>query len=114
MNNNGFINSKYMFLETNTTDYVYEHSKTASDTLVEISQLIFSKNNTDVDNDFKSIMEDFVVSIIPKGYDKILNTVSRQNGNRVGGTRSNYALPLIKPDSSLKISKLDSCCELGV
>jgi hypothetical protein len=90
---------KYMFLETNTTDYVYEHSKTASDTLVEISQLIFSKDNPDVDNDFKSIMEDFVVSIIPKSYDKILNTVSRQNGGRVGGTRSNYALPLIKPDS---------------
>ena len=87
---------EFMFLETNETSYVYEHSKTASDTLVELSQLIFSTDSkVDFDKEFNEIMSDFVVSIIPKSYDNMLNEVFKSNGPREGDSKSNYAKPLI-------------------
>jgi hypothetical protein len=99
-NVNGLIRTaavpKYMFLVTGNLDYVYEHSKTASDTLVELAALIFSKDKSKLNKEFGNIMEDFVVSIIPKKYDSLLGKVSRANGPREGGSKSNYAKPLIK------------------
>ena len=99
-NVNGLIRTaaapKYMFLVTGNLDYVYEHSKTASDTLVELAALIFSKDKNKLNKEFGNIMEDFVVSIIPKKYDSLLGKVSRANGPREGGSKSNYAKPLIK------------------
>ena len=99
---------KFMFLETNTSEYVYEHSKTASDTLVELSQLIFSKDTKiDFDKRFNEIMEDFVVSIIPKSYDKILNKVFKANGPRVDGRKSDYTKALVKSEDGIPIRYTD-------
>ena len=99
---------EFMFLETNETNYVYEHSKTASDTLVELSQLIFSTDSkVDFDKEFNEIMSDFVVSIIPKSYDNILNEVFKSNGPREGDTKSNYAKPLIKSKDGIPVRYTD-------
>ena len=99
---------KFMFLETNETSYVYEHSKTASDTLVELSQLIFSTDSkVDFDKEFNEIMSDFVVSIIPKSYDNMLNEVFKSNGPREGDSKSNYAKPLIKSKDGIPVRYTD-------
>ena len=99
---------EFMFLETNETSYVYEHSKTASDTLVELSQLIFSTDSKiDFDKEFNEIMSDFVVSIIPKSYDNMLNEVFKSNGPREGDSKSNYAKPLIKSKDGIPVRYTD-------
>ena len=99
---------EFMFLETNETSYVYEHSKTASDTLVELSQLIFSTDSkVDFDKEFNEIMSDFVVSIIPKSYDNMLNEVFKSNGPREGDRKSNYAKPLIKSKDGIPVRYTD-------
>ena len=99
---------EFMFLETNETSYVYEHSKTASDTLVELSQLIFSTDSkVDFDKEFNEIMSDFVVSIIPKSYDNMLNEVFKSNGPREGDSKSNYAKPLIKSKDGIPVRYTD-------
>ena len=75
--------------------YRYEHSQTASDTLVELSQLIFDKlstknkfgKNPEFKKEFDEIMEGFIVSIIPAKYDRILNKFSSSNGERIGTKR---------------------------
>ena len=91
-----------MALEVNSTEYVYEHSKTASDTMVELALLIFDSNtNINFDERFKEIMEDFVVSIIPASYDKVLNRVSRSNGPREGDSKGDYTKPLIKSKNGI-------------
>ena len=100
---------KFMFLETNETDYVYEHSKTASDTLVELSQLIFNTDSQiDFDKEFNEIMEDFVVSIIPQSYDNILNELYKMNGPREGDSKANYSKPLIKSKDGLPVRYTDT------
>ena len=91
-NVNGLIRTaaipELMALEVNSTEYVYEHSKTASDTMVELALLIFDSNtNIDFDERFKEIMGDFIVSIISAPYDKVLNDVSRSNGPREGDSK---------------------------
>ena len=99
---------EFMFLETNETSYVYEHSKTASDTLVELSQLIFNTDSkVDFDKEFNEIMSDFVVSIIPKSYDNMLNEVFKSNGPREGDRKSNYAKPLIKSKGGIPVRYTD-------
>ena len=99
---------KFMFLETNASDYVYEHSKTASDTLVELSQLIFNKDTKiDFDKRFNEIMENFVVSIIPKSYDRILNKVFKANGPRVDGRKSDYTKALVKSEDGIPVRYTD-------
>ena len=99
---------EFMFLETNETSYVYEHSKTASDTLVELSQLIFSTDSkVDFDKEFNEIMSDFVVSIIPKSYDNMLNEVFKSNGPREGNSKSDYSKPLIKSKNGIPVRYTD-------
>jgi len=104
-NVNGLIRTaavpKYMFLVTGNVDYVYEHSKTASDTLVEIAALVFSKDKNKLNKEFNNVMEDFVVSIIPKKYDVLLGEVSRANGPKEGGNRKDYTKSLIKPKNGI-------------
>jgi len=91
-----------MALEVNSTEYIYEHSKTASDTMVELALLIFDSNtNINFDERFKEIMEDFIVSIIPAPYDKALNEVSRSNGPRQGDSKGDYTKPLIKSKNGI-------------
>ena len=114
-NVNGLIRTaaipKKMFLISPSLDgkpvrYRYEHSQTASDTLVELSQLIFDKlstknkfgTNPEFKKEFDDIMEGFIVSIIPAKYDRILNKFSAFNGERIGTTeRSKYSAKLKKP-----------------
>ena len=99
---------EFMFLETNETSYVYEHSKTASDTLVELSQLIFSTDSkVDFDKEFNEIMSDFVVSIIPKSYDNMLNEIFKSNGPREGNKKSDYSKPLIKSKNGIPVRYTD-------
>jgi hypothetical protein len=91
-----------MALEVNSTEYIYEHSKTASDTMVELALLIFDSNaNINFDKKFKEIMEDFIVSIISAPYDKALNEVSRSNGPRQGDSKGDYTKPLIKSKNGI-------------
>ena len=114
-NVNGLIRTaaipKKMFLIPPSLDgkpvkYRYEHSQTASDTLVELSQLIFDKlsaknkfgKNPEFKKEFDEIMEGFIVSIIPAKYDRILNKFSSSNGERIGtDSRKNYSFKLKKP-----------------
>jgi hypothetical protein len=57
------------FLEN--TEFVYEHSKPAREVLVEIADLIF--NNKLEEKTYKNVMEDYIVTILPKAYDDIIN-----------------------------------------
>ena len=105
-NVNGLIRTaaipKLMALEVNSTEYVYEHSKTASDTMVELALIIFDSNTKiNFDERFKEIMEDFIVSIISAPYDKVLNRVSRSNGPREGNSKGDYTKPLIKSKNGI-------------
>ena len=78
---------KYAFLVKGLkdSDYVYEHSVTAYDIRDEISKLVFDKNikDKDLQKKFNEIMENYVVSIIPKSYDKIINTYFKNRGPRI-------------------------------
>ncbi len=78
---------KYAFLVEGLkdSDYVYEHSVTAYDIRDEISKLVFDKNikDKDLQKKFDEIMENYVVSIIPKSYDKIINTYFKNRGPRI-------------------------------
>ena len=114
-NVNGLIRTaaipKKMFLIPPSLDgkpvkYRYEHSQTASDTLVELSQLIFDKlstknkfgKNPEFKKEFDDIMEGFIVSIIPVKYDRILTKFSAFNGERIDtDSRSDYFAKLKKP-----------------
>jgi hypothetical protein len=61
------------------SDYRYEHTQTASDTLVDIAKYITDPNYS---YSFDNIMEGFRVAIIPKIYDNIINKVKNKNSNR--------------------------------
>ena len=68
-------------------DYRYEHSKTAYDVIVELGKIIFNKNITsdkDINSRFNAVMDDFVVSVIPKKYDDLLNSLFKTKGSRQG------------------------------
>jgi hypothetical protein len=67
------------------SDYVYEHTQTASDTIVELMRAIYkSKNNAELLTEFDNIMKHFDVAIIPKENDKKVNTLYKQNGPKEG------------------------------
>lgn len=78
---------KFYFKGTGKTDedYRYEHTQTASDTLVEIFRLIVKPNTGYT---FDQIMEGFDVAIIPKVYDNIINTEHRSEGPKLDGTKT--------------------------
>lgn len=61
------------------SDYRYEHTQTASDTLVDIAKYITDPN---YGYSFENIMQGFRVAIIPKIYDNIVNEYYRSNGPR--------------------------------
>jgi len=61
-------------------DYRYEHTQTASDTLTDLAKYITIK---DYKFTFNDIMQGFRVAIIPKSYDKIVNSTGfKSNGPR--------------------------------
>ena len=67
------------------SDYVYEHTQTASDTIVELMRAIYkSKNNTELLTEFEDVMKYFDVAIIPKDNDAKVNTLYKQNGPKEG------------------------------
>jgi len=53
------------------TEFVYEHSKPAREILIQISDLI--GNNKLNDKSYNKLMKDYVVTILPKAYDDIIN-----------------------------------------
>jgi len=62
------------------SDYRYEHTQTASDTLTELAKYITVK---DYKFTFDKIMQGFRVAIIPKKYDNIVNSTGfKSNGPR--------------------------------
>jgi len=62
------------------SDYRYEHTQTASDTLTELAKYITIKNYKFT---FDNIMQGFRIAIIPKSYDKIVNSTGfKSNGPR--------------------------------
>ena len=62
------------------SDYRYEHTQTASDTLTDLAKYITVK---DYKFTFDNIMQGFRVAIIPKTYDKIINSTGfKSNGPR--------------------------------
>ena len=61
------------------SDYRYEHTQTASDTLVDIAKYITEPGYP---YSFDNIMEGFRVAIIPKIYDNIVNEYYRSDGLR--------------------------------
>jgi|13_taG_2_1085334.scaffolds.fasta_scaffold01377_3 hypothetical protein len=86
--------------------YIYEHTQTASDTSGELMQLVFNKfaknqkfgKNPNIEKEFKEIMDGYTVALIPKIYDKLLNTIAKENGDREGTkTRKDYIKKLLKP-----------------
>ena len=87
-------------------EYIYEHSQTASDTSVQLLQLVFNRfaekpkfgKNPDFKKEFNEIMEGYTVAIVPEIYDKLLNTIAKENGPVVGSpSRKNYEKKLEKP-----------------
>jgi len=78
---------RFYFKGTGKTDgdYRYEHTQTASDTLVEIFRSIVKPNTSYT---FDQIMEGFDVAIIPKVYDNIINTEHRSEGPKLDGTKT--------------------------
>jgi len=67
------------------SDYVYEHTQTASDTIVELMRAIYkSKNNNDLLTEFDNIMKHFDVAIIPEENDAKVNKLFKQNGPKEG------------------------------
>jgi len=81
------------------SDYVYEHTQTASDTVVELMRAIYkSKNNAELLTEFDNIMEYFDVAIIPKENDKKLNNRFRYNGPREGDvSKGDYKVKIKYP-----------------
>ena len=81
------------------SDYVYEHTQTASDTVVELMRAIYdSKNNAELLTEFDNIMEYFDVAIIPKDNDLKLNNRFRYNGPREGDvSKGNYKVKIKYP-----------------
>ncbi len=81
------------------SDYVYEHSQTASDTSVELMKALYnSKTEAEFNSMFDKIMKNFDVAIIPKDQDSIVNKTNKMNGPRKGDSKSDYSLDLIYPD----------------
>ena len=64
-------------------DYMYEHTQTASDTLVEISKIITGEKNA---YKFDDLMNSFKVAIIPKIYSELIDMSISKGG---AGLRSN-------------------------
>ena len=65
------------------SDYIYEHTQTASDTVGEIMRAIYkSKNKAELLNEFDVIMENFDVAIIPRKNDALVNKSFKNNGPR--------------------------------
>ncbi len=101
---------KFMALiDDKSAKYIYEHSQPASVTLGELSQIVFDslakknkfgKNlNENIREAFDEVMNGFVVSLIPKIYDKILKKVGLEYAMPREGT-SNLQ------DYSKKVQKL--------
>ena len=65
------------------SDYMYEHTQTASDTLVEISKIITGEKNA---YKFNELMSSFKVAIIPKAYSELIDMSKSKGGS---GLRSN-------------------------
>ena len=65
------------------SDYIYEHTQTASDTVGEIMRAVYkSKNKAELLNEFDVIMENFDVAIIPRKNDALVNKSFKNNGPR--------------------------------
>ena len=81
------------------SDYVYEHTQTASDTIVELMRAIYkSKNNAELLTEFDNIMKNFDVAIIPKENDSKVNIKFRYNGDREGGvSKGDYSVKIKYP-----------------
>ncbi len=81
------------------SDYVYEHTQTASDTIVELMRAIYkSKNNAELLTEFDNIMKNFDVAIIPKENDIKLNNRFRYNGPREGDvSKGDYSVKIKYP-----------------
>ena len=81
------------------SDYVYEHTQTASDTIVELMRAIYnSKNNAELLTEFDNIMKHFDVAIIPKENDKKVNKLFKQNGPKQGDvSKARYDIKIKYP-----------------
>ena len=65
------------------SDYIYEHTQTASDTVGEIMRAIYkSKNKAELLKEFDIIMKNFDVAIIPRKNDALVNKSFKNNGPR--------------------------------
>ena len=103
-NTNGLIRTAalpkwIMYVEgLKDSDYVYEHSQTASDTLVELMKAVYnSKTDADFEAAFEKIMENFDIAIIPSDQNAIVNTTMKMNGPRESGKKSDYSSSLVYP-----------------
>jgi len=81
------------------SDYVYEHTQTASDTIVELMRAIYkSKNNAELLTEFDNIMKNFDVAIIPKENDSKVNIKFRYNGPKEGDvSKGDYSVKIKYP-----------------
>ena len=81
------------------SDYVYEHTQTASDTIVELMRAIYnSKNNAELLTEFDNIMKHFDVAIIPKENDAKVNKLFKQNGPKQGDvSKTRYDIKIKYP-----------------
>ena len=104
-NTNGLVRTaavpKWIMYDENLkdSDYVYEHTQTASDTIVELMRAIYnSKNNSELLNMFDTIMANFDVAILPKSKDKLVNEKFKQNARRKGGvSKKSYEVEIEYP-----------------
>ena len=81
------------------SDYVYEHTQTASDTIVELMRAIYkSKDNAELLTEFDNIMKNFDVAIIPKENDSKVNIKFRYNGPKEGDvSKGDYSVKIKYP-----------------
>ena len=103
-NTNGLIRTaaipKWIMYEAGLADseYVYEHTQTASDTSGELMKALYSDmTDSEFDSFFNKVMENFDVAIIPKTEDTKVNKTMSSNGLREGGSKSDYKLDLLYP-----------------
>ena len=104
-NTNGLVRTaaipKWIMYDDNLkdSDYVYEHTQTASDTIVELMRAIYnSKNNSELLSMFDTIMANFDVAILPKSKDALVNKDFKQNARRKGGvSKKSYEVEIEYP-----------------
>ena len=104
-NTNGLVRTaaipKWIMYDENLkdSDYVYEHTQTASDTIVELMRAIYnSKSNSELLSMFDTIMANFDVAILPKSKDALVNKDFKQNARRKGGvSKKNYEVEIEYP-----------------